>query len=421
MCENTCVEPPSMKEAVAQFIRGRIPTGTVAAAILLNTVVMYIQLQWLGSIANASLGLEDSVGSWGPAEQVFNVCEIGFGIFFLLEFLLNVFAFRWEYFRDALNFMDSTIVLITSLEIFVLQPFSVSMGNISFLRVLRLAKFARTLRIVRTMSVFSKFRILLSTVAYSMGSFFWSMVLLFLLMLMAAIFLCQVLHDFVIDKEADFATRTWVNDRFGSGNKALYTLFEITFSGGWPTYISTLVTEVNPFYAVFVFFYVTLVVFGMIRIISALFLSETLQQANRDSEIMVMKNAEKGKRMKNEISALFDAADTSGDGLLSFQEMDDMLSHQKVRAWLAELGVNPEDTQMLFDLLDDGDGQVDKDEFVVGITKLKGEARAQDLIPVVTNCQRILAHCKVMRHTVEAIAASMGKAAPPLLVSLSAS
>merc|ERR1712008_309487 len=105
-----------------------------------------------------------------------------------------------------------------------------------------------------------------------------------------SIFLCQMLHDFVIDEEADFATRTWVNDRFGSGNKAFYTFFEMTFSGGWPNSASRVVKEVSPYYVIFFALYV--------RIISALFLSETLQQANRDSEIMVRKNVKKKKALE---------------------------------------------------------------------------------------------------------------------------
>merc|ERR1740123_2783132 len=238
------------------------------------------------------------------------------------------------------------------------------------------------------------------------------MILMVLLMLMGATFLCQMLHDFVVDEQADFATRMWVNDRFGSGNKALYTFFEMTFSGGWPSSASRVVREVNPFYAIFFALYVTFVVFGLIRIISALFLSETLQQANRDSEIMIQHNAAKSRRLKREIAELFDAADTSGDGLLSFEELSALLAHSKVQYWLAELGINASDSRLLFELLDDGDGTIDKEEFVGGIAKLKGEARAQDLIPVSVNCQRILAHCKVMHHTVEAMAKSAGTAAP---------
>mmetsp|Transcript_29905 Transcript_29905/g.58709 ORF Transcript_29905/g.58709 Transcript_29905/m.58709 type:complete len:251 (+) Transcript_29905:2-754(+) len=239
------------------------------------------------------------------------------------------------------------------------------------------------------------------------------MLFMFFMMLMGTIFLCEMLHDFVIDEGADLATRTWINDRYGSGNKALYTFLEITFSGGWPNNVSKVVKEVSPFYVVFFAIYVTCVVFGLVRIISALFLSETMQQVNRDAEIMVKHNTEKGKRFQRDINELFDMANTSGDGFVSFQELDTLLSQSKVRAWLAELGINPNDTQMLFELLDDGDGAVDKDEFVMGLAKLKGEARTQDLLPVAMNCHRILAHCKVVRREVETLKASMDTVEQP--------
>merc|ERR1711933_366543 len=98
---------------------------------------------------------------------------------------------------------DTAIVLITSVETLVLQMLSIDVGNISFFRVLRLAKFARALRIVRVMTLFSKLRILLTTIACSMWALFWSMVLMVLMMLMGSNFLCQMLHDFVTGEGAD--------------------------------------------------------------------------------------------------------------------------------------------------------------------------------------------------------------------------
>jgi len=231
--------------------------------------------------------------------------------------------------------------------------------------------------------------------------------IMFLCMLIGATFLCQMLHDFVVDEMADLATRTWINQMFGSGHKALYTLFEMTFSGCWPNYASRVVKEVNPLYVIFFVVYVTFVIFGIIRIISALFLKETMQQASRDADIMVRHRSKSNQLLKKQLGELFDEADTSGDGDLSIEELDACLAHPKVALWLGELGINVSDTQLLAELLDDGDGAVSKQEFVEGLTRLKGEARAQDIVPVMANCQRILAHSKAMRHTIEMIAKSL--------------
>ena len=75
----------------------------------------------------------------------------------------------------------------------------------------------------------------------------------------------------------------WVNRKYGTGSKALYTVFEITFSGCWPNYVSPVVMDASPWFAAFFIVYITFVVFFLIRIISALFLKETLAHAAQDA------------------------------------------------------------------------------------------------------------------------------------------
>jgi len=388
------------KERVAHFMRSHVATGFVAICIMLNTIAMFAQLQALGYVADVSLGLVNpSLSTWAALNDFLASLEYAFAIVFLLEFLLNVYGFRWEFFCDHLNVLDGLIVLLTTVEVFVLQPLALDVGNIAVFRILRLGKIVRSLRVVRTMSMFSSLRILLKTVSYSMGALFWSMCLMFLLILMCATFLCQTLHDFVKNEAADLETRIWVNNMFGSGHRSFWTVFEMTFSGCWPSYASRVVKDVSHFYAIFFALYVTFVIFGMMRIISALFLSETMQQVARDADIMIEKRTKKMQNIAKDLSALFDEADTNGDSALDMEELDRLLLHPKVCVWLAELGVDASDTQLLFDLLDDGDGQLSKQEFVGGITRLKGEARAQDLVPVAAKCSKILEQCNRLCQT----------------------
>jgi len=88
----------------------------------------------------------------------------------------------------------------------------------------------------------------------------------------------------------------------------------------------------------------------------------------------------------------------------------------KVKLWMSELGVNVEDSEHLFELLDDGDGTVSCEDFVRGISKLKGEARAQDLVPVVKDCKRILQLCRSLQQSFDEIT---HKLESPEVISLS--
>eukprot|EP00419_Tripos_fusus_P082136 CAMPEP_0172936350 /NCGR_PEP_ID=MMETSP1075-20121228/221976_1 /TAXON_ID=2916 /ORGANISM="Ceratium fusus, Strain PA161109" /LENGTH=592 /DNA_ID=CAMNT_0013797721 /DNA_START=14 /DNA_END=1793 /DNA_ORIENTATION=+ len=386
---------------VATLMKGHAVHAILGCCVLVNTLIMFVQLQCLGVIAGESLGLDTVTDDWKFTTDFVKAGEYFFATLFIVELLLNLYAFRWNFFKSLFNVLDTAIVVITSLEIFVLEQLAINMSNISFFRVLRLAKLVRALKIVRVMTFFHGLRVLVATAFHSLAALFWSLVVMFIVMLCCATFLCQMLHDFVVDEKADLATRTWVNDMYGNGHRALYTVFEMTFSGCWPNFTSRVVKEVNPFYSFFFILYVTFVIFGMIRIISALFLRETMQQAERDAEIMHSLKAKKTQTLKQNLSDLFEAADTSGDGQLSIEELDELLEHPKVRVWLGEFGIDASDAHLLFALLDDGDNSISKNEFVDSITRLKGEARAQDLVPVSANVQRILNNCKHIRSIVD--------------------
>jgi len=156
---------------------------------------------------------------------------------------------------------------------------------------------------------------------------------------MLAIFLCQSLHEFVVDEVNDLQTRIWVNRFYGDGFKSLQTVFEMTFSGCWPNYARPVIEDVSSYYTPFFVVYITFVIFAMIRVISALFLKETLNQAARDAEMMVRERSKKSNALQKELLDLFHEADSSGDNLLSRAELNAVTTHPKVSLWLQELGL----------------------------------------------------------------------------------
>merc|ERR1711972_898395 len=67
-----------------------------------------------------------------------------------------------------------------------------------------------------------------------------------------------------------------------------------------------------------------------------------------------------------------------------------MMTNPRVKAWLNILGLEVHETKQLFHLLDDsGDGQITADEFMKGITRLKGHSRAMDVIAIQHELDRV--------------------------------
>ena len=107
-------------------------------------------------------------------------------------------------------------------------------------------------------ALFRQLRLLVATCVASIGALFWSMVLLFMLKIGFALVMAQALQGFVLDDNANMDTRLEVNNLYGSFSKALYTTFEITHSGSWPSRVRPVIEKVSPWYSIPFLAYITL-------------------------------------------------------------------------------------------------------------------------------------------------------------------
>merc|ERR1712048_1268895 len=101
-----------------------------------------------------------------------------------------------------------------------------------------------------------------------------------------------------------------------------------------------------------------------------------------DSEMMVQLHLKEKEKYAAKLHELFLEADVSGDGVLSSDEVHNILETDKARAYFNVLELNVHEVASLFNLLDDGDGYIDIDEFITGCMRLKGSARSQDVIAI---------------------------------------
>lgn len=88
----------------------------------------------------------------------------------------------------------------------IISPVMGSESSGSSLQVVRLLRFVRvlrTLRIIHTFEIFSKLHVLVATVAASFFALFWSLVFLSIVMLMAALFMCQSVNLIFLDDSID--------------------------------------------------------------------------------------------------------------------------------------------------------------------------------------------------------------------------
>jgi hypothetical protein len=153
------------------------------------------------------------------------------------------------------------------------------------------------------------------------------MVLLALIMFMGGLFLAEMLGDFIRDESNDLRQREWVYRYYGTGSRAVYTLFEITLAGCWPTYLRPLIEDVSPAYIMFTAVYITVVVFAVIRIITALFLKETLQVASNDEYMMVSEQMKKKQTLLKKLERVFTEIDVEGTGKITLEHLTRVMNN----------------------------------------------------------------------------------------------
>eukprot|EP00435_Cladocopium_sp_Y103_P053906 s742_g17.t1 len=116
----------------------------------------------------------------------------------------------------------------------------------------------------------------------------------------------------------------------------------------------------------------------MIRVITAVILKDTLDAAQNDAEHQVLERLQKKAQYVDKLEQVFAKLDESGLGLITEAHLNEMLEDPKVKAYFQTLDVDVHEGAALFHILDNGDGEVTLDEFINGILRCKGNARAID-------------------------------------------
>lgn len=354
----------------------------VGVLISLNTLVMMLAHQQMGYDAAREIGEYDpGMDSLSISEDVFITIEEAFAVLFLLELCVRLWIHRLQFFRNFFNVFDAFLVALSLVDMLIIKPMAGSgRVNLVILRILRILKLTRSLRVMRTMRLFSGLRVLVAAVSAFVPSLFWSMLFLTIYMVLGGLLIGNFVMEFINDGGQDIEIRKWIWQHYGTSYRATYTMFQVTFAGCWPSYVNPLYENISHWYSVFFCAYVTFVVFAVMRVITAIFIKETLDAAGEDHEVVMSeKEATKQKYMRK-LERVFHEVDTSGDGLISEDEFRSMMEDPNVKRFLAGLEVDLNESHSLFHMLADEEGQVSYSKFMEGMIRAHGPAKSADVL-----------------------------------------
>ncbi|CAK0856007.1 unnamed protein product, partial [Prorocentrum cordatum] len=351
-----------------------------AVMILVNSIVIGYEVQWL------------TTNEAEPAQtKILGLCC---SIFFLIELVLRVVADGTRYFfflsdHKNWNWFDFALVAMSLFKRFdVVSMVGVNNGEASMIgKGIKTIKMLRIIRVVRVFRFFRELSQLAFMIMDSVKSLVWALVMLAIVIYVFAIFFTHYAAEHVRLQGTSHES-ILIDEHFGNLWLTIYTLFHCMLNGiSWytiPVALYTIPGWTGPFLA---FGFVGYLAFTMLTVMNI----QMRCRANlTQRDILVQKEMEVKEHWLKEMRKVFLEMDSDCSESLTQDEVAEFCADDRVHYYLTALGLDNNDTQKLFDLLDDNqDGQIELDEFLAGCLRLKGMARSIDVLSLIRQSRQV--------------------------------
>lgn len=188
---------------------------------------------------------------------------------------------------------------------------------------------------------------------------------------------------------------------YGSVERTMMTLF-LTISGGleWREAAQP-IARLSWIYGTVWVAYIAFMIFGMLNVLTGIFVDAAIQAMMNDRDNLIQTQLEERNSLINTIRDVFLASDVDNSGFISQREFSELLKNAELTTYLEAIGIDSSEARGLFRLLDDDNsGKVSIDEFVSGFLRLKGSAKAVDMVTLLYENRKITQKLnQVMRET----------------------
>lgn len=325
---------------------------------------------------------------------VFNIIDKVFCVLFTAELSMRLYAFRCGFFWSKdwkWNLFDFSVVCLQLMEeilgIIALTAESAGGQRFSFMRVMRILRLIRIVRLVRVLRLINELRTIVDSIAGSMRSLCWTLVLLLLIIYIIGVYVTQLVTDHraenkdkVIPKD-DQSDEDALEHFFSSLIRAILSLYQAMTGGvDWDTLIVPLIDKISPMVGIIFVFYIAFAVLAFMNVITGVFVEAALKSAKDQQDVYIVHHARE----------LFQNCDPSNSGKLSWDVFHDQISNPEMQMYFRLIDVDPKEAEGLFKLLDlDESGEVDYEEFLNGCLRLRGTAKAIDMVTVMIESRRL--------------------------------
>lgn len=320
----------------------------------------------------------------GLEETLILVFEQFFTLAFLVELGLRLLCYNWTFLLQTENYLDIFLVVLSVINSWILFPAGMEVDFLRQLTVLRTLRLIRLARAVRLRPAFKEMWQLLSGLMDSAETLFWTYV-----MFCCVLYFFAVMATTMIGKNGKFKNNELAQEYFGDVLLSMLTLFQVMTLDSW-TGIMRPLMEVQPWIVWFFIAFISVAVFLLLNLVTAVIVENAFERSKHDeADLAKAMEAQKEAEIE-ELRNLFWDMDLDGSGFITRDELDDAVSTKRlIRQKLRSIDIHMKDLDALWEALDDGDGLLDVEEFVGGMRRLKGEAKAKDILRLFREVRRL--------------------------------
>jgi len=302
----------------------------------------------------------------GHTTKMLEAFEHVFLTFYLFELLLRLFVNGIEILQENWIKFDFFLVAISIVTQWLLAPISPEsrdgLGPIVVVRTARLARLARSLRLIMK---FSQLRMLLAGLFSSGKMILYTMLLLTLLLFVFAAIGVEII---TLDQSAtDLADQKYhgiVDEYFPDLPLTMLTLLQFVCMDSIGSIYRPMIQKKAGLMVYFVGIILVVAVFFM-NIVTAVLVNGALEQTQRDQELKRQQHAQRRKELMTLLYEMFTRLDTDRSGRI---DRDEIINLNDEDLFVLTEFLDFKNPMEVFDQLDiDGGGSLDIDEFCEGL------------------------------------------------------
>jgi len=336
--------------------------------------------------------------------SLFIILELIFTALFILDLALRVEAYGWTWFVDPGNMADALLVFLTGVLAVIVFPLlgikSPLLRTFTVLRVFRLVRLARA---VRQQPEFKEMWLLVRGLIGSISTLLWTYVII-----SGTLYVFAIAFTEMIGNDEVFKDNPVVQEQFGDVLRSMFTLFQIMTLDSWTSIARPMMQE-QYLIGWAIFFFISVGCFVLMNLITAVIVEKAFDIANQDEKDLAKEKEKQREADMEELTELFMDLDQDQSGSLTRDEFEQATKHPMIRRKFMMLDFGADDLDELWNILDDGDGNLSVDEFSIGLRKMKGEAKSKDILLCVKAMRMTENHLNALDEKIDTVEANISR------------